>query len=166
MRRGDVAPDVELRDQCGEPRRLSQLADGRRAVVFFYPAAMTAGCTKECRHFRDLATSFDRAVAVRIGISMDAVDRQARFAEANGLDFALLSDVGGDAARAFGVKRPLGILKVRRATFVLDEDLVVLEVISSELHMDAHADRALEVLAATPPRGGGHPDQRIDGGSQ
>jgi peroxiredoxin Q/BCP len=154
MRAGDVAPDVTLPDQTGAVRSLSELASGRRTVLFFYPAAMTTGCTKECQHFRDLAAAFDQVGAQRVGISLDPVDKQAQFAGKHHFDFPLLSDGDGAVSRQFGVKRPLGFLKVRRVTFVLDEDRRVLEVISSELNMDRHADRALEVLAATPPRGG------------
>jgi peroxiredoxin Q/BCP len=150
MRVGDTAPDIELADQTGAVRKLSEIANGRRTVLFFYPAAMTTGCTKESCHFRDLASEFERADAVRVGISMDAVAKQAQFADANGLDYPLLSDVDGAVAKAFGVKRPLGVLKVKRSTFVLDEQRKVLEVVSSEFNMDAHADRALEVLGATP----------------
>jgi peroxiredoxin Q/BCP len=62
----------------------------------------------------------------------------------------VLSDADGAVARAFGVKRALNVLRTKRATFVLDEDRRVLSVIRSETNMDAHADRALEVLAATP----------------
>jgi thioredoxin-dependent peroxiredoxin len=113
---------------------------------------MTSGCTKESCHFRDLAREFDEAGAARVGISMDTVDKQAAFATKHGFDYPLLSDVDGAVAKAFGVKRPLGILKVRRVTFVLDEDRRVLEVIGSEHNMDRHADRALEVLAAVPRR--------------
>jgi peroxiredoxin Q/BCP len=152
MREGDEAPDIELADQTGTVRSLSSIAAGKRTVLFFYPAAMTPGCTKESCHFRDLAHDFETADAVRIGISMDAVDKQARFADANLLDYPLLSDRDGAVAKVFGVKRPFDILKVRRVTFVLDEDRRILGVIGSEFNPDAHADRALEVLGATPRR--------------
>jgi peroxiredoxin Q/BCP len=152
MRKGDVAPDVTLPDQSGATRSLSELAGGNRTVLFFYPAAMTPGCTKETCHFRDLAGSFAAAHAVRVGISMDGVAKQSTFAETHGVDFPLLADEGGKVAKAFGVKRLFDLLKVRRTTFVLDEDRRVLDVIHAELDTDAHADRALEVLAATPPR--------------
>ena len=152
MREGDIAPDIELADQTGTVRTLSSIASGTRTVLFFYPAAMTTGCTKESCHFRDLGKEFEDAGAVRIGISMDTVDKQARFADLNGLDYPLLSDGDGAVAKAFGVKRPLNILKVRRITFVLDEDRKVLGIIGSEFNTNAHADRALEMLATTPRR--------------
>ena len=81
---------------------------------------------------------------------MDGVDKQKRFADKHDVDYALLSDAGGSVAKAFGVKRPFDILKVRRVTFVLDEERRVLRVVKSELSTDAHADRALETLTATP----------------
>ena len=62
----------------------------------------------------------------------------------------MLSDPKGAVAKAFGVKRPINLLKVRRVTFVLDEDRRVLGVFGSEFNTDAHADRALEILKATP----------------
>jgi peroxiredoxin Q/BCP len=153
MRTGEKAPDVALKDQEGVVRTLRELANGRRCVLFFYPAAMTSGCTKESCHFRDLKKEFDAVQAVRVGISMDTVDKQARFASTNGLDYPLLSDPDGAVAHVFGVKRPLDFLKVKRTTFVLDEDLTVLDVISSELKMETHADRALATLTSISPRG-------------
>jgi peroxiredoxin Q/BCP len=119
-------------------------------VLFFYPAAMTGGCTREGCHFRDLAAEFAAVGAQRIGISRDAVDKQARFAEINGFDYPLLSDQAGTVAAAMGVTRrvPLGAMSTKRMTFVIDTDRRVLEVIHSELKTDAHADRALQVLRA------------------
>jgi thioredoxin-dependent peroxiredoxin len=157
MRTGDTAPDLELPDQTGVNRKLSEIAAGRRTVLFFYPGAMTTGCTKESCHFRDLAVAFDEVSAVRVGISMDTVDKQREFDDHHSLGYPLLSDADGAAARAFGVKRALNLLKVKRSTFVLDEQLRVLDVINSETNMNAHADRALSLLAATPA-GGGSPN--------
>jgi thioredoxin-dependent peroxiredoxin len=148
VQRGDVAPDFTLDDDAGVPRSLSGLLGAGPVVLFFYPAAATAGCTREACHFRDLAAEFAALGATPVGVSMDRVGRQREFARANGLPFPLLADVDGAVARAYGVKRPLDLLKVRRVTFVIGADGVVLEVISSELRVEAHADRALAALAA------------------
>lgn len=140
--------DFELPDQTGTVRSLtSLLADGPIAL-FFYPAAMTPGCTKEACHFRDLAAEFAAAGASRVGISTDPVDKQAKFADSQRFDYPLLSDADGAVATAFGVKRGLlgKFLPVKRTTFVIDTDRTVLDVISSEVNMDSHADKALEVL--------------------
>ncbi|HEX8346135.1 MAG TPA: peroxiredoxin [Actinoplanes sp.] len=152
---GDVVDDFELPDQDGTPRRLSDLLAAGPVVLFFYPAAMTSGCTAESCHFRDLGAEFVAAGAQRVGISRDAVTRQKQFSDLHGFDYPLLSDPDGAVATAFGVKRrlPLGPLSTRRMTFVIDTDRRILEVIHSELGMNEHADRALETLRARSARG-------------
>lgn len=148
MERGEQVAEFELPDQTGTVRSLSALLADGPVVLFFYPAAMTPGCTKEACHFRDLASEFASVGASRVGISTDPVDKQAKFADIQRFDYPLLSDSDGAVARQFGVKRGLlgKLLPVKRTTFVIDTDRTVLEVISSELSMDTHADRALEVL--------------------
>lgn len=150
MKPGDVVPDFELPDQTGAVRSLTGLLADGPVVLFFYPAAMTPGCTKEACHFRDLATEFAAVGASRVGISADAVDKQAKFSDSQRFDYPLLSDSAGRVAEAFGVKRGLlgKFIPVKRTTFVIDTDRTVLEVISSEVNMDTHADKALEVLRA------------------
>jgi thioredoxin-dependent peroxiredoxin len=147
---GDVAPDFELPDQHGNPRKLGELLASGPVVLFFYPAAMTSGCTAEACNFRDLGAEFEAAGVQRVGISRDAVDKQKKFADLNGFDYPLLSDPENSAAAAFGIKRllPLGPLSVKRATFVIDTDRTVLGVIYSERDMNEHADRALEIAKA------------------
>jgi peroxiredoxin Q/BCP len=148
MKPGDTAADFELPDQTGTPRRLSALLSDGPVVLFFYPAAMTPGCTKEACHFRDLAKEFADVGAQRVGISVDPVAKQAQFADAQGFDYPLLSDTSGAIAAEFGVKRGLlgKLIPVKRTTFVIDTDRTVLDVISSELSMDTHADKALAAL--------------------
>ena len=150
MKTGDKAPDFELPDQTGTPRKLSDYLAAGPVVLFFYPAAMTPGCTKESCHFRDLEAEFGAVHAQRLGISADPVDKQHQFADKYGLDFPLLSDADRSVAKAFGVKRSPTILPDKRATFVIDPDRTVVEVIRSETRMEHHADRALEVLRSRP----------------
>jgi peroxiredoxin Q/BCP len=146
MRPGDVAPDFDLPTQDGSRLKLSDALQQGPVVLFFYPKALTTGCTKESCHFRDLAAEFAAVGAQRIGISADAVERQAKFADKHSFDFPLVSDTDRAVARAYGVKRP-GPLMNARATFVIGEDGEVLDVIKSEINMDSHADKALAVLA-------------------
>ena len=73
MRTGDQVPDFELPDQTGTPRRLSTLLADGPVVLFFYPAAMTYGCTKESCHFRDLASEFAAADHV-VGAEVSEAD--------------------------------------------------------------------------------------------
>lgn len=147
---GDVVEDFELPDETGTARRLGELLAKGPVVLFFYPAAMTTGCTAESCHFRDLAAEFAEVGASPVGISRDAVARQKRFADTYELGFPLLSDPDGAVARKLGARRSfaVGPFLTRRMTFVIDTDRRLLEVIHSETGMQAHADRALEVLRA------------------
>lgn len=148
MRTGDLAPDFTLTDNQGQRFTLSQALSHGPVVLFFYPAAMSRGCTKESCRFRDLASEFAVYDAQRVGISMDDQERQAKFASTNALDYPLLADEGGAVASLYGVKRSVDLLRVRRATFVIGTDRRIIEKISSELAMEVHANRALAALAA------------------
>jgi peroxiredoxin Q/BCP len=148
MKPGDLVPDFELLDDEGTPRTLSGfLADGP-VVLFFYPAALSSGCTAESCHFRDLAKEFGEVGAQRVGISPDTVGKQREFSTTHSFDYPLLSDPDGTVARQFGVRRKFGPLLTRRRTFVIGTDRRLLEEISSELRMSVHADQALEILRA------------------
>lgn len=147
---GDQIDDFELADETGTPRKLSDFLAKGPVVLFFYPAAMTRGCTMESCHFRDLAKEFTEVGASVVGISRDSVDKQRQFADKHSFGYPLLSDADGQVAQRLGVRRalPLGPLVTRRMTFVIGSDGRVLAVIHSETSMDAHADHALEVLKA------------------
>jgi peroxiredoxin Q/BCP len=148
MKPGDLAPDFTLPDDDGNQRSLGEFLANGPVVLFFYPAAMTTGCTKESCHFRDLAKEFAEVGAQRIGISPDDVAKQAEFTAKHSFDFPLLSDPDGAVATQFGVRRRFGPLLTRRQTFVIDTDRRVLDVIKSEVRMDTHADQALTALRA------------------
>jgi peroxiredoxin Q/BCP len=149
MREGDVAEDFELPDETGTPRRLSELLRNGPVVLFFYPAAMTPGCTKESCHFRDLAKEFADVGAQRVGISRDDVGKQLEFSTKHEFDFPLLSDPDRKVADLFGVKRGFaGLSPNQRVTFVIDTDRRILARIASEVRMNTHADQALDVLRA------------------
>jgi len=148
MQKGDVVPDFTLPDQTGAPRKLSDFLANGPVVLFFYPAAMTYGCTKESCHFRDMAGEFAAVGAQPVGISADAVEKQKQFDEKESLGLPLLSDSDRTVAAELGVKRGFGPNK--RTTFVIDTDRKVLDVIHSEISMSSHADKALAVLKARP----------------
>jgi peroxiredoxin Q/BCP len=152
MNVGELAPDFELTADDGRSVRLSdELAKGR-VVLFFYPKAMTSGCTAESCMFRDRASDFAELGAQRLGISLDSVDKQHKFSSKHSFDFPLLSDKGGAVARQFGVKRAL-LPFTKRATFVIDTDRRVLAVIESEFDTDRHGTEALSVLQAAAGTG-------------
>ena len=123
---GDPAPDFTLADDRGGEVTLSDLR-GRKVIVYFYPAAMTPGCTTEACDFSD---SLDRLKAegyTVLGISKDTTERLAKFREKESLTITLLSDVDKDVLTtwgAFGEKKLYGkvVEGVIRSTFVVDEE--------------------------------------------
>lgn len=151
LRAGDTVEDFELPDQDGTPRRLSDLLADGPVVLFFYPAAMTFGCTRESCGFRDAGGEFAALGAVRVGISADPVDKQRQFAERHGFDYPLLSDPDRTVAARFGVTDGFRLGPVRRATFVIGRDRRIVDSFASELRFGSHVDRALLALRSTPP---------------
>lgn len=144
---GAVAPDFELPDQHGRLVRLADLLAAGPVVLFFYPAALSPGCTAQSCHFRDLAAEFAALGATRVGVSRDEVAKQQKFDNTHDLGYQLLSDRDGVVASAYGVRRRGGhLLPAKRVTFVVEPDGRVIEVVHSEVHMAAHADRAIQAL--------------------
>lgn len=149
MNIGDRAPDFALQDETGTTRRLSEMLGAGPVVLYFYPMAMTPGCTAESCHFRDLGSEFAAVGAQRVGISADKVDKQRRFSDKHQFDFPLLSDPDKAVARAYGVRRGPGPIPNKRTTFVIGADGVITAVVHSERNMQVHADRALAALKTT-----------------
>ncbi len=126
---GAKAPDFTLPDADGRPVSLSSLR-GQRVIVYFYPAAMTPGCTKEACDFRDNLNSLAAAGVSVLGISPDTPARLAKFRDRDQLTFPLLSDPGHEVEEAYGAygekmlygKRTVGVI---RSTFVIGADGVV-----------------------------------------
>ncbi len=143
---GDKAEDFALPDETGTVRSLSGLLAEGPVVLFFYPAALTPGCTAQACHFRDLAAEFAAVGARPVGISGDTVERQQEFAGQHALGMPLLSDADGTVRERFGVKRGFSLAPTKRTTFVIGQDRTVLEVVRSELRMNTHADKALAAL--------------------
>ncbi|MEU3986576.1 peroxiredoxin [Streptomyces sp. NPDC026672] len=145
---GDKVEDFTLPDDTGTPRQLSELLADGPVVLFFYPAALSAGCTAEACHFRDLAAEFAAVGARPVGISGDTVERQQEFSGRHSLGMPLLSDPDGTVREQFGVKRGFALVPTKRATYVIAQDRTVIEVVRSEVRMNTHADRALAALRA------------------
>ena len=122
---GDPAPAFTLTDQDGASVSLSDFA-GRRVILYFYPAAMTPGCTTQACDFRDNLASLSGAGYVVLGVSKDSVEKLKAFQEEDGLTFPLLSDpelTVHQAYGAYGEKNSYGriVTGVLRSTFVIDE---------------------------------------------
>lgn len=148
LEKGDTVEDFAAPDETGTVRRLSELLADGPVALFFYPAALSPGCTAQACHFRDLAAEFAAAGARPVGVSGDPVERQQEFAGRHTLGMPLLSDTDGAVRELFGVRRGISLAPTKRATFVVGQDRTVLEVVRSELRMNTHADRALSALRA------------------
>lgn len=143
---GDIAPDFELNDQHGQPQRLSSLlARSSGVVLYFYPKDETPGCTAEAWEFRDQLEAFEQRHVAVVGISSDSVESHRRFAEHHGLQFPLLSDLGGEVRRLYGVPKSCGIIP-GRVTYVIDQDGRVRHVFRSLLRAREHVREALDAL--------------------
>jgi len=123
---GDPAPDFTLPDATGAEVKLSDFR-GRNVVVYFYPAAGTPGCTKQACDFRDNLSELDNAGFTVLGISPDPPAKLARFRDAQGLNFPLLSDTDKTVLTqwgAYGEKQLYGrtVTGVIRSTFIVDPD--------------------------------------------
>jgi thioredoxin-dependent peroxiredoxin len=123
---GDQAPEFTLLDADGKEVSLSSFR-GQRVIVYFYPAAMTPGCTKQACDFRDSLASLNSAGITVLGISPDKPAKLAKFRDSEGLTFPLLSDPGHAALEAYGAwgeKKLYGKVTVGviRSTFVVDPD--------------------------------------------
>ena len=123
---GDPAPDFTLPDADGEQVSLADLR-GRKVIVYFYPAAMTPGCTTQACDFRDSLDSLAAAGYAVLGISPDKPEKLAKFRDRDGVTFPLLSDTSRETLQAygaFGEKKMYGktVTGVLRSTFVVDED--------------------------------------------
>ncbi len=123
---GDAAPDFALPSDTGETVSLSDLR-GRKVIVYFYPAAMTPGCTKQACDFSDSLESLKSAGYEVLGVSPDKPEKLAKFRERDGLSITLLSDPDKavlTAWGAFGEKKMYGkvVQGVIRSTFVVDEE--------------------------------------------
>jgi len=123
---GDPAPDFTLPTDDGREVSLSDLR-GKKVIVYFYPAAMTPGCTKQACDFTDSLSSLQSQGYDVLGISPDSPAKLAKFRERDGLTITLLSDADKsvmNAYGAFGEKKLYGktVQGVIRSTFVVDED--------------------------------------------
>ena len=123
---GDTAPGFSLPDDSGRTVSLADFA-GRKVVVYFYPAAMTPGCTTQACDFSDSLDSLQAAGLSVVGISPDKAEKLAKFRANDGLTITLLSDADKSVMQAYGAygeKKMYGktVEGVIRSTFVVDEE--------------------------------------------
>lgn len=124
---GNLAPTFALPNQRGATVALKDFRERKAVVLYFYPKAMTPGCTVQACGLRDSGAEYAALDTVVLGVSPDPVARLAKFAERDRLDFDLLSDVDHAVAERYGVwglKKFMGreFMGIRRTTFVIGRD--------------------------------------------
>lgn len=124
LQAGSTAPDFTLPDQDGQPVSLSQFR-GRNVLVYFYPKAMTPGCTTQACGLRDVNAELAELNTVVLGVSTDSPKRLKKFIERDGLNFTLLGDEDHAVADAFGVWGPKKFMGkeydgIHRVSFLID----------------------------------------------
>jgi peroxiredoxin Q/BCP len=146
---GDKAPEFVLPDESGVTRSLSEYAGGH-LIVYFYPKAMTPGCTTEACDFRDSSDRLLSAGFAVVGISPDPPSKLATFKQREHLTFPLLSDQDHEVAAAYGawgMKRNYGreYEGLIRSTFVIDSVGTVSHVYRN-VKAKGHVERLVEAL--------------------
>ena len=142
LQTGDKAPAFELLDQNGETIKLADFA-GKKVLVYFYPKAMTPGCTVQAKGLRDSKSDLDNNNVVVLGISPDPVKRLPKFIEKESLNFTLLSDEDHQVADQFGVWGPKKFMGkeydgIHRISFLIDENGVIEHVFDKFKTKDHH----------------------------
>lgn len=142
LQAGDKAPQFSLLDQNGETVSLTDFA-GKKVLVYFYPKAMTPGCTVQAQGLRDIQSELVAKNVVVLGISPDAVKRLPKFIEKESLNFTLLSDEDHAVADDFGVwglKKFMGkeYDGIHRLTFLINEEGTVEHVFNKFKTKDHH----------------------------
>ncbi|GAA5219280.1 thioredoxin-dependent thiol peroxidase [Corallincola platygyrae] len=147
---GDKAPAFELPDQDGNSVSLAQFEGSKKVLVYFYPKAMTPGCTVQACGLRDSKAELDEANLVVLGISPDNSKRLAKFVERDQLNFTLLADEDHAVADAFGVwglKKFMGkeYDGIHRISFLIDEKGTITHVFN-KFKTKEHHDVVLAAL--------------------
>ena len=140
---GDKAPMFTLPNQQGEPVALAELLKQHRVLVYFYPKAMTPGCTVQAQNLRDHKEQLEAKNTIAVGISPDAAKRLAKFTERDDLNFLLLADEDLQIAEAFGVwglKKFMGreYDGIHRMSFLIEQDGTISHVFNKFKTKDHH----------------------------
>ena len=145
LKAGDTAPDFTLPDQDGNSVCLSDLLAQGPVLLYFYPADFTPGCTKEACDIRDMHEDISDVGIRVVGISPQDGKSHTRFRQKHRLPFTLLADTDKSVVRAFGADGPLGI-GVRRATFLIDPDQTVRDVVVADVRIGRHTEFIREAV--------------------
>ena len=147
---GNVAPQFSLQDQDGETVSLKQFKGTHTVVLYFYPKAMTPGCTVQACGLRDATPQLNKRDVVALGVSPDPVSRLAKFRDRDGLNFTLLSDEDhaiADKYGAWGPKKFMGreFDGILRTTFIIGKD-GRLKAVMDKVKTKSHHDDVLAII--------------------
>tara|TARA_B110000003_G_scaffold268411_1_gene297883 strand:+ start:1068 stop:1544 length:477 start_codon:yes stop_codon:yes gene_type:complete len=142
---GEQAPNFSLANQRGELVTLEQFKGDKNVVVYFYPKAMTPGCTVQACGIRDANAEFTALDTVVFGVSPDSVDRLVKFEDKQELNFTLLSDQDHSVIDSFGawdLKKFMGreFMGVLRSTFIIDKQGAIVHVMPKVKTKTHHED--------------------------
>lgn len=150
---GNLAPAFTLMNQDGEKVSLKQFRDKRNVLLYFYPKAMTPGCTNQACGLRDALAAYEKEDTVVLGVSPDPVERLGRFRDKYDLNFDLLSDEDHALADKYGVwgmKKFMGreFMGLIRTSFLIGKDGKLKDIIAkvrTKSHHDDVLDRMKEL---------------------
>ncbi|MBF8999465.1 thioredoxin-dependent thiol peroxidase [Vibrio nitrifigilis] len=149
LQAGDKAPAFSLPDQDGKAISLSDFP-GKKVLLYFYPKAMTPGCTVQAQGMRDVKAELDELNVVVLGVSIDPVKRLGKFIERDNLNFTLLSDEDHAVAEKFGVwgeKKFMGKVYdgLHRISFLINEQGEI-EHVFNKFKTKTHHEVVLDYL--------------------
>jgi peroxiredoxin Q/BCP len=152
LKEGDKAPAFSVVDDHGNTVKLSDYLGKKNVVLFFFPKADTPGWTREASGFRDAKGEIEAKGAVVLGISADAVGKQAKFRDKYGLNMPLLADIEKTVAKAYGVYKEKNlygkkVMGLERTTFIIGNDGTVKKIFS-KVKVDGHPQEVLQALDA------------------
>jgi len=146
LKAGELGPEFKLRDDTGRFRSLAGLLRTGSAVVYFYPADFSPGCTRQACALRDLQTDLKNAHLRVIGISPQSPESHAKFRKEYELPFTLLSDEDKQVIKLYDVNGPLGI-GVRRASYLIDKKRRICDVVVADLMIGQHEEFVRKAIA-------------------
>lgn len=152
VKTGNKAPAFTLQDQSGNKVSLKDFAGEKNVVLYFYPKAMTPGCTVQACGLRDSKRRLSRYSAVALGISPDPVSRLKKFEDKHDLNFILLSDEDHAVADKYGVwglKKFMGreFMGILRTTFIINKEGRLVHIMD-KVKTKTHHDDVIELLKA------------------
>ncbi|MBL7995681.1 peroxiredoxin [bacterium] len=146
LRKNDRIGELEFQDSEGINYRLEQFRNLKAVALFFYPMDFTRICTAQACHFRERYEEIQKLGGELFGVSLDDNATHNSFISKHQLPFPLIFDNKKQLGKEFGVLRLGGILRNKRATFIISPEGIIVDVIHNELNAEIHADRFIDVL--------------------